>query len=74
MTTSGVWFLKSWYVNTTNSQVDKNKIYKENLDTIYVVMWDDHQHTLLGGKSKAQDSEYNVLPFVYKKGEHVVST
>lgn len=25
-----------------------HKIYKENLDTIYVVMWDDHQHTLLG--------------------------
>lgn len=44
-----------------------NKIYKENLDTIYVVMWDALQHTLLGGKSKVQDSEYNVLPYVYKK-------
>lgn len=48
-----------------------NKIYKENLDTIYVAMWDDLQHTLLDEKSKVQDNEYNVLLSVYKKEQSV---
>lgn len=31
------------------------------------MMWDALQHILLGGKTKVQNSEYNVLPFIYKK-------
>lgn len=62
------WLMKSWNVHTATFQVDqKKKKDNENLDTICVVMWDDIQHTLLGEKSKVQDSENTMLPFVYKK-------
>lgn len=54
------------YSNLSGRQ---KRIDQENLDTICIVMWDDIQHTLLGEKSKVQDSENTMLPFVYKKNK-----
>lgn len=38
-------------------------------------MWDNLQFMLLGRKNKVKDSEYNMLPFVYKKeknGKYII--
>lgn len=57
----------NWHIHATNSRG------KKNMDIISVEIWSSLQVTSLDRKSKVQHSEYDILPFVYKK-EKMVST